>query len=65
MYAKLLQHLRKSINQTNLEYGTYEHIVTHHEKELELNGLKASDQLQIDTVGQHAANTSSYTPKPT
>ena len=43
IYAKMPQHLKKSINQTHLEYGTYEQIFTHLEGELELNGLEAPD----------------------
>ena len=38
IYAKMPPHLRKSINQANLENGIYEQIVTHLEKELELSG---------------------------
>ena len=40
IYVKMPPHLKKSINQAHLENGTYEQIVTHLEKELELNGLK-------------------------
>ena len=65
IYAKMPPHLKKSINQTHLENGTYEQIVTHFEKELELNGLKAPDELQIKTVSQHATNTNADRPKPT
>ena len=50
LYAKMPPHLKKSINQTHLENGTYEQIVSHHERELELNGLEAPDELQIKTV---------------
>ena len=38
-YAKMLPHLKKSINQAHLKDGTYEQIVTHLERELELNSL--------------------------
>ena len=37
--AKVPPNLKKSINQAHLENGTYEQIVTHLERELELNGL--------------------------
>ena len=37
--AKRPPHLKKSINRAHLEQGTYEQIVTHLEKDLELNGL--------------------------
>ena len=57
IYAKMPPHLKKSKNQAHLENGTYEQIVTHLEKELELNGLEAPDELQINTVGHNTANT--------
>ena len=50
IYAKLPQHLKKSINQAHLENGTYEQIVTHLERELELNSLEYPDETQMDTV---------------
>ena len=40
IYAKMPPDLKKSINQAHLENGTYEQIVAHLEKELELNGLE-------------------------
>ena len=43
IYAKMPPHLKKSINQAHLENGTYEQIVSHLEKELELNGLEAPE----------------------
>ena len=65
IYAKMSPHLKKSINQAHLENGTYERIVTHPEKEIELNGLEAPDELQINTVSHKTANTSADGPKPT
>ena len=41
IYVKMPPFLKKSINQAHLENGTYEQIVTHLERELELNGLEA------------------------
>ena len=41
-------HLKKSINQAHLENGTYEQIVSHLERELELNGLEAPDEMPIN-----------------
>ena len=38
-------HFKKSINQAYLENGTYDQIVKHLEKEMELNGLEADDYL--------------------
>ena len=46
IHAKMPLLLKKSINPAHLENGTYEQIVTHLEKELELNGLEAPDELQ-------------------
>ena len=57
-------HLKRSINLAHLENGTYEQIVTHLENKLELNGLEAPDELQINTVSHNAANTNADKPKP-
>ena len=40
IYAKMPPHLKKSINQAHLENSTYEQIVTHLGRELELNSLE-------------------------
>ena len=48
--AEMPPHLKKSINQARLENGTYEQIVTRLETELELNGLEAADEPQINAV---------------
>ena len=61
----MLPHLRKSINQAHLENGTYEQIVKHLERDLELIGLEAPDELQINTVSQHSTNTNTDRAKPT
>ena len=50
LYAKMPPHLKKSINQAHLENGTCEQIVTHLEKELELNSLEYPDETQMNTV---------------
>ena len=65
IYAKLPPHLRKSINQAHLENGTYEQIVSHLERELELNGLEAPDEIQLNTVIQQDTQQNSGKPKPT
>ena len=65
IYAKMPPHLKKSINQAHLENGTYGEIITHLEKELELNGLEAPDELQINTVSHNTANKNAERPKPT
>ena len=65
IYAKMPPHLKKSINQTHLETGTYEQYVqTHLERELELNGLEAPDELHINTVSQQPTNTKPNRLKP-
>ena len=64
-YAKMPPHLTKSINQARLENGTYEQIVSHLERELELNGLKAPDEMPINTVTQQPPQQNSNKPKPT
>ena len=56
IYAKMPPHLRKSINQTHLENGTYEQIVTHLERELELNSLEYLDGTQMNTVTHQQQN---------
>ena len=63
IYAKMPPHLKKSINQAHLENGTYEQIVTHLERELELNGLEAPDELPINNVSQQPAKTNAGRPK--
>ena len=65
IYVKMPPHLKKSINQAHLENGTYEQIVTHLERELELNGLKAPDELQINTVSHNTVNANADRTKPT
>ena len=65
IYAKMPPHLKKSINQAHLENGTYEQIVSHLERELELNGLEAPDEMQLNTVMQQGTQQNSEKPKPT
>ena len=48
-----------------MENGTYEQIVTHLGRELELNGLEAPDELPINNVSQQPTNTNVDRPKPT
>ena len=45
LYAKTPPHLKKSINRAYLENGTYDQIVKHPEREMELNGLEADEPL--------------------
>ena len=65
IHAKMPPDLKKAKNQAHLENGTYEQIVTHLERELELNGLEAPDELQINTVSQHLTNSNADRSKPT
>ena len=65
IYAKMPPHLKKSVNQANLENGTYEQIVSHLERELELNGLEAPDEMPINTVTQQPPQQNSNKPRPT
>ena len=65
IYAKMPPHLKKSINQAHLENGTYEQILSHLESELELNGLEAPDEKQLNTVIQQDTQQNSQKPKPT
>ena len=58
-------HLKKSNNQAHLENGTYEQIVSHLERELELNVLEAADDMPINPVTQQAPQRNSNKPKPT
>ena len=48
--AKMPSHLKKSINQAHLENDTYEQIVTHLERELELNCLEYPYETQMNSV---------------
>ena len=50
IYAKMPPHLKKPKNQSHLENGTYDQIVTHLERELELNSLEHHDETQMNTV---------------
>ena len=65
IYAKMPPHLMKTINQAHLENGTYEQIVSHLKKELELNGLEAPDEMQLNAVMQQDTQQNTGKPKPT
>ena len=65
IYAKMPPHLKKSINQAHSENGTCEQIVSHLERELELNVLEAPDGMQINTVKQQSSKPNPERPKPT
>ena len=64
IYAKMPPHLKKSINQAYLENGTYEQIVRHLEREMELNGLEADEPLvktQMTVVKQPSSEQTTKT----
>ena len=65
IYAKMPPHLKKSINQAHLENVAYEQVVSHPERELELNALEAPDEMQLSTVTQQATQQNSEKPKAT
>ena len=65
IYAKMPPHLKKSVNQANLENGTYEQNVSHLERELDLIGLEAPDEMPKNTVTQQAPQQNSSKPRPT
>ena len=58
-------HLNTSINQAHLGNGTKEQIVTQLERDLELNGLEAPDELQINPVSHNTVNANADRRKPT
>ena len=65
IYAKMPPHLKKSINQAFLENGTYEQIVEHLERKMELNGLEADEPLaktQMTAVKQQTNIQNTRTP---
>ena len=50
LYAKLPPLLKRSLNLAYLENGTYDQIVAHLERELELSGLENDEELTIPTM---------------
>ena len=50
LYAKLPPKLKRSVNMARLENDSYEEIVTHLERELELNGLEGGDDITVPTM---------------
>ena len=56
--------LKKSNSRAHLEHGTYEQIVSHLEKEEQLEGLEAPDQMQENTVTHQATKPNPEKPKP-
>ena len=56
--------LKKLITHAHLENGTYELIVSHVERKLELNGLEAPDEMLINTVTLQATKSNHEKHKP-
>ena len=50
LYAKMSTHLKRSLNLTYLENSTYDQLVAHLEKDLELSGLQNDGELTIPTM---------------
>ena len=50
LYAKLPPKLKRSVNMARLENATYEEIVSHLERELELNGFEDWDDIPVPTM---------------
>ena len=57
LYAKSPPKLKRSVNLERLENTTYEEIVTHLERELELNGLEEGDDIPVPTRSTAPATT--------
>ena len=57
LYAKLPPKLKRSVNMARLENGSYDEIVAHLERELELNALEESDDLPMATMTSSTTNT--------
>ena len=57
--------LKQLINHAYLENGTSGQIVSHLEKKLDVNGFKAPDERQINTVTQQATKPNPEKPKST
>ena len=55
---------KKSIDQSHLKTGINKQNLTHFEDELEPYGLEAPQELQVNTLSQHATNTNADRPKP-
>ena len=50
LYAKLPLKLKRSVNMARLENASFEEIVIHLERELELNGLEGGDDITVPTM---------------
>ena len=57
LYAKLPSKLKKSVNMARLEDSSYDEIVAHLERELELNALEESDDLPMASMTSSTTKT--------
>ena len=57
LYANLPPKLKRSLSMARLENATYEEIVTHLERELEVNGLEAGDDDPVPTMSTAPTST--------
>ena len=57
LYAKLPPKQKRSVNMARLENGSYDEIVAHLERELELNALEESDDLPMASMTSSATKT--------
>ena len=64
-YAKLPPLLKRSLNSAYLENGTYDQIVAHLEKELELSGLENDGELTVTTMTAIPTNDNQQTTEQT
>ena len=55
LYAKLPPKLKRFVNMARLENGSYDEMVAHLERELELNALEESDDLPMATMTSSSA----------
>ena len=58
LYAKLPPNMKRSVNMARLENGTFEAIVAHLERELELNALEESNNLPMATMASASTSNS-------
>ena len=58
LYAKLPPKMKRSVNMARLENGTYEEIVAHLERELELNALEESHDLPMALMASASTSNS-------
>ena len=63
IYANMLPHVKKSINQVHLKKDPYEQVIRNLERELQLNGFEPRDEPEIYTMSLYAAKPNSEKPK--